>query len=397
MMNSGDSCIDRFAEECETHGSHVALEHLADYLIERQRFHELFEIRKIQLRRRLRLPVDQWQAIDELPPDVGQQLEQGLLEICRETGERLLQAGEVAEGWQYLEPVGDRSLVARLLRQVAVTDENLEALIHVSVGQGIEPELGFQLVLERFGTCSAITTWESQLAIQPLAVRRGPARLLVSHLYEELRNRVRHAVEDHEGKPAESGTLSGLLAGRPWLFAGLGHHIDTTHLASTVRISRILDDASAISMAIELADYGTRLHEDFQYPGQLPFEQTYCDILEFLQTLSGKSDRAVSRLRQLAESQSSGGNLDAAAWYVYLLDQLGYGQQALQAYLDLVHVQQAECLASEDVCPGLTCLVGKYGCFEMARQGLRRHGDLTGYAAVVAIEQQKAEEDSGAD
>ena len=48
----------------------------------------------------------------------------------------------------------NRSVTARLLPvccgKCEPTDENVESLIQVSVGNGIEPELGFQLVLDRF-------------------------------------------------------------------------------------------------------------------------------------------------------------------------------------------------------------------------------------------------------
>lgn len=391
-MSLSNTPFEKFDSDCQDAGSATALENLANYLVEKERLHELFEVRKLQLRQRLGLPIEKWQAIDELPSDKGQQLEAGLLDICREVGTRFLEAGEVTQGWQYLEPVGDRALLTRLVREVQVTDENVESLIHVTIGQGIEPELGFGLVLERFGTCSSITTYESQLAMQGLHVRRGPAAQLVNHLYMELSQRVRQAIEELEGVPPQNESLSAMISGRDALFEGLGHHIDTTHLASTIRISKIVDQPAVVDKAIELAEYGTRLHPDFQYQGQLPFENIYPETLEFLNALRGKDpDQAVARLQAAADAEE-GATMDAAVWLVYLLDRLGRGREATEAYLSLVHEQQNEATASEDVCPNLMYLVSKYEQFDLARSELLRIGDLLGYATVGSIEQQRTGE-----
>lgn len=389
-MSLSQTPFDKFSADCQASGAETALGNLADYLVQQKRFHELFEIRKLQLRQQLGLPIDKWQAIDELPPDKGEELEKGLLEICREIGTRFLEYGEVAYGWQYLEPVGDRLAVASLLRAIEPTQENVEELIQVSVGHGIEPELGFQLVLDRFGTCSSITTYESQLAMQPLKVRRGPARMLVHHLYDELVGRVQQSIEESEGQPPTTDCLRKLMQGRDWLFEGLSHHIDTTHLASTIRIAKILDDQASIEKAIELADYGSRLHDDFQYSGQIPFEKIYADTGEFLRALVGQQpDQAVRRLASVADANADSGNLDAAVWYVYLLDRLQRGEDAIKAYLELVHSQQSEAMISEDVCPNLTYLVSKYGCFDLVRESLTCQGDLLGFATVASIQLQQ--------
>lgn len=384
--------FETFNTKCHEFGLEAALEGLAKELLDQERLHELFEVRKLQLRTRLGLPIEQWQAIDELSPEQGDALERGLLTICREVGSRFMEIGAVLQGWQYLEPVGDRPAAAALLRNVEVTDENVEEVIQLSMGQAIEPDLGFRLVLERFGTCSSITTYESQLAMQPLNVRRGPAGQLVEHLYAELVGRIQNAIAEVEGQTPETCSLVGLMANRDWLFEGLNHHIDTTHLASTLRIARVLQERPLIEKAVELARYGSRLHDDFQYKGQMPFESTYSDTLEFFEALLGNNpEPAITRLAKLVELHAADGNLDAAVWYVYLLDQLSMGEQATRAYLDWVHVQQAEGMISEDICPNLGTLVSKYGCFDMARQILQASGDLLGYATVTSIERQQIE------
>ena len=72
-MSLSQTPFDKFFADCQASGAAIgALANLADYLVEQERFHELFEIRKLQLRQRLGLPIEKWQAIDELPVDKGE-------------------------------------------------------------------------------------------------------------------------------------------------------------------------------------------------------------------------------------------------------------------------------------------------------------------------------------
>ncbi len=383
--------FDKFDQTATDIGMTAALEELADYLIGQNRFHELFEIRKLQLRLNIGLPLQEWQSIDELPESQSKQLEQGLLESCQEIGTLLVQSGDVHAGWQYLQPVGDKNLVRGLIHEVELTDENAEALIEIAVGNAVDPEFGFQIVLDRYGTCSAITTYESQLAMQPISVRQGPAKLLVEHVYDELMDRVTRSIEGCEESKVESARLVDLIADRDWLFEGLSHHIDTTHLASTIKLSRILDDQAAIGKAIELAEYGRRLHEDFHYADEPPFENIYEDTLEFLRALQGDEiEPATDRLRKQAESHiENDQNLSPAQWYVYLLDRLGKGREAVEAYLHLIQPNLNIAPMMQPIAPDLIGLAYKYRELQRVRQAQVQQGDLIGYVTAKAIENQE--------
>ncbi len=385
--------IELFANNLQESSLATALDELGEYLIQQQRFHELFELRKVQLRWKLGLPVDQWHSIDELPAEQGQRLEAGLLEICREIGGHLVRSGDLATGWSYLEPVGDKALIRDLLAEVPDTDENAETLIHILVAAGLDPQRGFQLVLDRFGTCSSITTYETQLAGRPVEIRRGPVDQLVRHVYQELLDNVRRAIAESDRDVAvagDSSSLVALLESAGWLTEGLNHQIDTTHLASTVKYSRIVVDPGTRDLAIQLAEYGSRLHEDFQYPGTPPFADTYRDTLAFLQALCGtRVDEEVQRLRHIATQQrDESGVLDAAAWYVYLLDQLGRGRQAVDAWLEMLHQTGPDQVLNDDVAPSLQQLVRRYQLYDEVGDELQQRGDLLGFATLVAARSQ---------
>ena len=130
-----------------------------------------------------------------------------------------------------------------------------------------------------------------------------------------------------------------------------------------------------------------KLHDDFQYSGQAPFENTHKDTREFLLALTGNDEEVqesvVQRLKQAADSDDSH-YLDCAAWLVYLLDRLGRGKEAVEAYLNLVHEQQAERVISEDICPNLMTLLQRHGHHDVAAKHLKDRGDLLAFATVVA-------------
>ncbi len=383
--------FNQFDETLHEHGALQALDQLADYFVRQERFHELFEVRKMQLRWRLELPIHQWQPIDELSESTGKKLEAGLLEACREVGERWFACGNVHAGWQYLQPVGDNALVRQLLEQCEVTDENAEAIVDVAIGQAIAPEFGFQIVLDRYGTCTAITTYESQLGGQPISVRRGPAKQLVRHVYQELMERVSQSIAEREPDAVTTGlSLRELIADRHWMFEGLGHHIDTTHLASTVKFSRILDEPAAIDQAIELAEYGQKLNPDFHYKDEPPFANIYSDTLAFLSALRHRDvDATLSRLAQQARaSLEQDKNIDSAQWYVYLLDQLGRGAEAVDAYFALIQPHLGEAIMVRPIAPDPLTLAKTYQLYERVGRALLEIGDLLGYATCQTISSQ---------
>src|SRR5262245_57159512 len=112
-------------------GPEAALAQAATLLRDEKKYHELFEVLKMQLRRKLGLPLLAGEPTDGLSDEQRIKLEDGLIGACREVGAALLAEGKIREGWVYLRPVGDKVEAAKLLAQVEATDENHEDLIDV--------------------------------------------------------------------------------------------------------------------------------------------------------------------------------------------------------------------------------------------------------------------------
>src|SRR4029453_14187245 len=119
----------------------------------------------MKLRQRLGLPLLASEGSAEgLAEEQRLKLEEGLIQACREVGNALIGESQIREGWMYLRPVGDKAEAAKLLGKIEAGEENYEDLIDVCLHEGIDIGRGYGLVVERFGTCNAITTFDSSLA-----------------------------------------------------------------------------------------------------------------------------------------------------------------------------------------------------------------------------------------
>lgn len=384
--------FDQLQQE-STQGVSAVLDRLADQLRDRQQYHELFEALKMRVRRELGLPLTYSDTPDNLDDDRRNRLEDGLIAACREVGMLLLKAGKVREGWMYLRPVGDKKAVVAELQKIEATQDNTDELVEVCLHEGVDVKRGFQLVLDHYGTCNAITNYESSVGRHARADQQTAAGLLVRHVHEELMKSVVADIGRQEGTEPRERTLRELVADRDWLFGEYSYHIDTTHLASTVRCSRILDDRELLALALDLTEYGRRLAKQFQYKGEEPFLDIYPSNALYLGALLGRDvDAAVKYFREKAETLSveEHGSLPLET-YVQLLDRVGRYREAIEALIRFA--EQGD--RARQVIPLLHDLSGKLGDYAPAADFCRRHGELLGYATALASSLQKPAQPKG--
>jgi tetratricopeptide (TPR) repeat protein len=346
-----------------------------------QRYHELFEIRKMQLRRRLGLPLVFHDAGDGLDEPTGRQLEDGLIAACREVGMLLLDAGRIHEGWTYLRPVGDKATVAKRLAEIDVSDENVDQLIAVAFDEAVDVARGYSLVLSKYGTCNSITALEGRIQQLSVPDRQKAVGLLVRHVHQELKANLMADIADREGREPADASLHGLIADRDWLFGEYSYHLDTTHLAATVRFARFLADEPALRLAIDLTDYGRRLNQQFQYAGEEPFAENYPSHALFFQAQAGEEvDAALAYFRQKAETVDvrRAGPLPAEV-YVELLTRLGRYDDALEAAMRLLPAD----VPRVGFARSLMELAEKAGRYDRLLDYCRSRNDLLGYAVAL--------------
>ena len=375
MSESTD--FEKIQQQLDENGAAAALDVLAEKLREQQKYHELFEALKMLVRLRIGLPLLYNDSGDELEPDQRDQLETGLLDACREVGMLLLKAGKIREGWMYLRPVGDVKSASEVLRQVEPSEDNLDELVEVSLSEGVDIQLGYGLVLEHFGTCNAITTFESEIRRRSRPEQQVAAEMLVQHVHDELMENVKADIARHEGNEPSGTTLSELLDDRESLFSEHAYHIDTTHLASTVRAARVLDNPQRLHQALDLTRYGCRLSDQFQYDGDPPFQDLYPSHALYFEALLGQNvDEAIQYFRNRAEQLDvhEFGTIGVEV-YVDLLSRIGRYQEAIDETVRLM----PEGMPSLNLAPSLLELSQRAQSFDALMDVCRKRDDLLGF------------------
>lgn len=348
---------------------------------------ELFEALKMRIRNRLGLALLASENEPSRPEDVERQLENGLLDACREVGTMLIEEGKVGEGWMYLRPTGDSELAKRLIADIEINDDNYDEMLQVLLQEGVDIKRGYQAVIDHQGTCNSITVFEQSLAGRSKADRKLAAGCLLDHLYAELSETVRGDISRREAPAGDDETLIEMIEKRPWILKDGGYHLDTTHLSSTVRIATVLDDPAQLTKAWELTQYGKRLDHQFQYPGEEPFVDFYPAHATFYSILLDRNvDAGLKVFERKARSVNVAEQGTAALeTYVDLLDRVGRPRQAVDAAIELV----PDDLPSQRIVPLLLEIAdrakeaGDEGVYEPIAEYCKKHGDLLGYAAVL--------------
>jgi hypothetical protein len=358
-----------------------AVARLVAYFEEHKKFHELFEALKMQARLQVGISAAQADRDERLDESTELTLERSLLDACRRVGELFLREGKIREGWMYMRPVGDREAAARAMAMVPATDDNLDELLEVLLHEGVDIRRGYSLALERLGTCNSITLFESALAARPRADQQMAASLLVEHVHRELLDNLKRDISQREGSAPAENSAEELLTSRPDLLRDGAYHLDTSHLASTVRFARVLDSPKHLRLALDIATYGRYLHPQYQYPGEEPFLDLYPASAALFRALLGDQvDAGIRYFTQKADSvDREHFGLVAVEVLIDLLSRCGKHSQALAAYAKRIPAGAR----TMGIAPTLLQLSQRLGEFEDMRNICKERKDLLGYAAAV--------------
>ena len=198
---------------------------------------------------------------------------------------------------------------------------------------------------------------------------------LLENLIADIRRRKPDVVA-----PAD-GSIVGWLGIIPGLLRDGTYHLDTTHLASTVRFARVLDDPSILRLAADIAEYGRQLHAQYQYASEEPFADLYPMSLAWFRALLGEHVEAALRVfRQKAESLDTEehGTIGIET-YADLLARIGRPEEAANYLMRAM----PSGMRPFGVAPSLIELSTASGQFGPMMNHARERGDLLGYAAAL--------------
>jgi hypothetical protein len=393
--------IDAFFERRQT-------DRVIETLIERLRNdanpRRLLDALLLKARLDLGLTPLQTEALVDIPEPTREHYEERYLAAIRTVGELLLARGEIPAAWPYFQAIGDKEPVAKAIETYrhdpATADPEADVLgqiIEVAFNQGVHPKKGFELILDHYGVCSAITAFEHLRGDESL--RTECASMLTRRLYDQLSENLRGDIANRGlTRPGdETATVAELIQGRDILFEDEAYHVDVSHLASVVRSSVLLADKPSIELAVELAEYGRGLSPRHKYEGLPPFEDVYADHSAYLKALLGVDvEAAIERFEEkarasAAESAERGyaGPTDSlpAQVLVLLLVRLGRLDRAIDVFASYL----TEIPESNLACPSLSKLCKAAGRIDRLVTIAKDLGDLVTYAA-ARLELIKTEE-----
>jgi hypothetical protein len=354
---------------------------LIEQLTASTEYRALLDALLLKARHELGLPLILPGPSSEIPEPSRTQYEERYIAAIRLVGSKYLESGDIPTAWAYFRAIGENEPVehAILAYHAPENDERLGAIIEVAFNHGVSPRRGFELILNHYGTCPAISAFE-QLPHEG-TVRADCAIRLIRHLHRELSGNVRADIV-HRGHapPPEGSSLADLIRQRPWLFADESYHIDISHLSSVVRMSTIVADPEVIALAADLTEYGRRLSPRLQFEGPPPFQQIFADHGIYLKALLGEEvDRAIEHFQAKLTADDGAGTDDSmpAQTLVNLLVRVG----RTGAAIDVAAAHLAHMPDSVLTCPSVAQLCRRAGEPDRLARIARDHDDLVNFTA----------------
>ncbi len=316
----------------------------------------------------------------DLPAHTHEPYEEAIRSAAREVGELALARGDLPKAWTFYRLINEPDPVkAAIDRFEPGPETDIYPIIEIAWQQGLYPKKGFDLILDRHGVCSAITTVSGSDLNQNPDLRDYCVGRLTRALYDQLAERLRVDLAGR-GTPARDGaTVREMVEGHPEMFGDDAYHIDTSHLSSVCQMALYLPPGEENALARELCEYGQRLSPTLRGGGgDAPFEDSYTDFLAYLDAVAGANAAAnLERFREKAKRESDMGASYAAQVYVNLLLKLGRTAEALAA--------AREFLAAEDernmICPGVSELARRLNDFQALADAAQVRRDAVQFLA----------------
>src|SRR5262249_1648120 len=149
---------DQLQRTLESEGPQVAIERLCTVLRERKDYTSLFYA--LLMKKRLELGVSPVPtgASEDLPPETHEPYEEAIRQAARLAGGLYLEERKIPHAWSFYRMPGETELVKTALEGFKPAEgEDCQPVVDIAYHQGVHPRKGFDLVLNHYGICSAIT------------------------------------------------------------------------------------------------------------------------------------------------------------------------------------------------------------------------------------------------
>jgi hypothetical protein len=299
--------FDELQQTLASQGPTAAIDQLCTSLRSARDYHRLFYALLMKKRQELGVSPLPTGPSSDLPASVHEPYEQAIREAARHVGKLFLDDSNIPQAYAYFRMIGELTPVAEALERAEPGDgDDLHALIQIAFYEGVLPRKGYEWVLERLGTCNAITTiGHPELPLSP-DDRVYCQQKLVRTLHRELVERLKADIAQRGHTVPATESVAELLAGRDWLTGDEFAHIDTAprlggaNECASAAGRRVADGSGAVPVRLTA---GPRL----RYPGDPPFEDQYADHGLYLAAAGGRArGRGADPLPRKAEAMEQG-------------------------------------------------------------------------------------------
>ena len=159
MMNKSAeqaSFFEQLENTLQSDGIPAALDRLESTLREQKEYHLLFDALILKKRYEMELPLVPRGRLTDLPDNLQREFEEHYVEMCRTVGDLYLEEGNIPHAWLYLNTISEPQKVSDAINSISADDVS-EEVIDVAFQQGANPKKGYEFILSRYGTSSAIT------------------------------------------------------------------------------------------------------------------------------------------------------------------------------------------------------------------------------------------------
>jgi hypothetical protein len=365
-----DDLFDGLEQTSVSKGLGAGLDLLVRTLREQKRYQQIFELRLLQKRHALGLPLVFSGSISDLPAAVRDEYQAAVTEAAREAGNAYLADGDIVHAWPYFRAVGDPAPVAAAIEHVRSAEE-AERVLAIALVDGVSLRKGFELLLEHRGICQGV---DFTLNCADRTNRIMFLQILVRTFHGQLTTHLKEAIAAAGQHVPATDSVVELIAGRDWLFDGGRLYIENSHLLSILQASSDLTDPETMRLVLDLAEYGQRLDPIYQNEAEPPFTNPFIDHAAHLRALLGEDvERSVAHFRQKLNASVP----DSAEVLVSLLARLGRFAEAIAVSLEYLDGEAV------DDCPSALQLCQLAGDYQQLREIARRKGDVVGFAAGI--------------
>ena len=378
-----DTSFAQLLDQRRTGGAAAVFERLATTLREQREYHKLFDALCLAKKHELGAPLHRPTSFDDIPSEKRDDFEVAYVAAAREVGQLLLADKKLGQSFVYFHALRETQLIRDALEAVPMpreSNEESEELIDLAFYKLVHPVKGMQIMLKTHGTCSTITALDQAFMNLSPDQRSACAALLVRTLHNDVLQSIQREVKQRMPFVAPAPTLRELTAGRDWLFAENNYHIDVSHLHSTVRFARSLTPGQPeLALARDLAEYGSQLSSQFQYPGEPPFVEFYPAHIQFFKYLSNENrDEALSYFQHQLDNEPDAPN---QAMIAYVMVDLLARTDQLDAALPIAEKHLVK--ADHDFAAAFAELCQKAGRFDVLMRSAEERSDLVTYAAAL--------------